>query len=140
MAVIYDCVLGDIRMGVAASGGGAAAEIVSGGSVGYIPVLSGGECYRFTQPLTSLGIGSITSSLEESDVLFTAGAVVSPPAEIRVRYRTGESYEWVDDDEGGHDEFIPEYSDFTLVSSGGGYFCAVGSRRMSRRRGSCPNP
>lgn len=130
MAVMYDVLLGDIRMAdnVSGRGGASATEIVSGGSVGRIPVLSGGVLYRFTDPLTALSIGAITSSVDESEILFTAGATVSPPTEIKLRYRTGENYDWIDDDEGGHDEVTPIFTDLSLTSSGAGYACTIGSR------------
>lgn len=106
-------------------GGGGQIEIVSSGSVGHIPVLSGGMCYRFTDPLVSLTIGSITSSLRETDILFTAGAVVSPPPEIKVKYRTGANWEW--DDEMEEEVENPVYSVVTLTSSGAGYAYTVPS-------------
>ena len=105
--------------------GGGMVEVVSGGNVGYIPVLSGGVCYRFTAPLVSLTVGSITSSLQESDILFVAGAVVSPPATVALKYQTGENYEWVDDEDGGHDEITQTYTSITLASSGTGYAYSV---------------
>ena len=93
----------------------------------YIPVLSGGICYRFTQPLTALRIGSVTSSLDETSILFTAGAVITPPVSINVGYRRTCYFEW--DDELWEYTQVDIVEDFPLVSSGGGYApCAVGSR------------
>ena len=100
-------------------------EVISGGSVAYIPVLSGGMVYHFTDPLIALSIGAVVSSLQETDILFTAGATVSPPTEIKVRYFVGEDYGWVDDEDGGHDETTPIYNSITLTSSGTGYAYAV---------------
>ena len=118
-----------VRVNAAAGSGGGAAqiEVVSGGSVGYIPVLSGGMCYRFTDPLVALSIGAVVSSLQETDILFTAGAAVSPPVSVTVNFAKGSSYEWVDDDDGGHDETTPIYGSITLTSSGTGYACIVPS-------------
>ena len=125
----FDWVLGEWleRDAAAGSGGGGAdmVEVVSGGSVGYIPVLSGGMCYRFTDPLVALSVGSITSSLDETDILFTAGAIVSPPVSVTVAFVKGSSYSWVDDDDGGHYETTPFYESITLASSGTGYAYAV---------------
>ena len=122
----FDWVLGEWRDGGGDAGaGGGLVEVVSGGSVGYIPVLSGGTCYRFTDPLTVLSIGAVASSLQESDILFVAGAVVSPPPEIKVKYQTGATWEY--DDEAGGDIEFPVYSAFTLTSSGAGYGYTVPS-------------
>ena len=64
-------------------------EVVSsGGSVGYIPALSGGKVYRFGQELTTLSIGSITDTPIEDTILFSAGGVVSPPA-VRAKKHPG---------------------------------------------------
>ena len=127
MSVFYDGVLGDIRIGTVASGnaGASVTEIVSGGSLGYIPVLSGGKCYRFTDPLLSLSIGSITSTLEEADVLFTAGATITPAPTVTVRYLIGEHGEYYEDEDvGGWEEAVPDHHDFVLSSTGsGGYVC-----------------
>ena len=101
-------------------------EVVSGGSVGYIPVVSGGMCYRFTDPLATLSVGSITSSLDETDILFTAGASVTPPVSVGIRYQVGEQYDY-DDDEG--DISVPVYSTLVLSGSGTGYVCNVPASR-----------
>ena len=118
-----------IASNVIASGGfmKLPAEVVSGGSVGYIPVLSGGMCYRFTDPLVALSVGSITSSLDETDILFTAGAVVSPPVSVTVSYQTGNDWGWDEDED--TDTSTPTYTNFVLVSSGNGYApCAIDLR------------
>ena len=131
MSSYFDPVLGEWRErddNAGGGGGGGQTEIVSGGSVGYIPVISGGMCYRFTEPLTVLSIGSITSSLKETDILFTAGAVVSLPASIAVKYQTGENYEWVDEEDGGYEEATQTYTSITLASSGTGYAYSVTSQ------------
>ena len=125
----FDWVLGEWleRDAAAGSGGGGAdmVEVVSGGSVGHIPVLSGGMCYRFTDPLVALSIGSVVSALQETDILFTAGAVISPPPSVAIKFLKGSSYDWVDDDDGGHDEDVPIYGSFTLTSSSTGYVYTV---------------
>ena len=102
-------------------------EIVSGGSIGYIPTLAGGRCYRFKDPLTVLSIGVIRSSLEETDILFTADATVSPPVSVTVSYQTGNEYGYNEETD---EEFsTPTYTNFALVSSGNDYApCAIGSR------------
>lgn len=104
-------------------GGGGSSSVVplqshiidSTSTSAYIPVLSGGMIYEYTQPLTVLSIGEIQSSIQETDILFTAGATVSPPASIKVKYPTGQLY----DGEG-----MPHgntYLEFEMVSSGNGY-------------------
>lgn len=125
----FDWVLGEWRDGGddTGAGGGGLVEVVSGGGVGYIPVLSGGTCYRFTDPLTVLSIGAVASSLQETDILFTAGAIVSPPATVMVKYQTGANYS--EDEETGDSSEDPTYTSITLASSGTGYAYSVTSQQ-----------
>ena len=121
MAATYDVLLGELRMvdNVSRADVAEMTELVSGGSTGYIPILSGGVCHRYTEPLTTLTIGRLTSSIEESDILFTAGATVSPPAEVKVFFPS-----FLTTDE----EVVNvwwEDSPLTLTSSGNGAYVCI---------------
>lgn len=108
-------------------GGGGSSSIVplpshiidSTSTSAYIPVLSGGMIYEYTQPLAVLSIGEIQSSIQETDILFTAGAIVSLPASVNIKCQTGEEYDW---NEVVGDIITPIYGhNFAMVSSGNGY-------------------
>lgn len=90
----------------------------------YIPVLSGGTCYKFTQPLLTLFVGRIDSSLREASILFSAGARQELPATIGVNFKMGEAFHY-DDDDTGEGMYTPVYHGITLVSSGAGYIYNV---------------
>ena len=95
-------------------GGDSAPEVVSsGGSVAYIPVLSGGKVYRYSEPLVTLSVGSIADTPVEDTILFSAGGVVSPPASMTVWFQS-RSY---DDEEGT----LVGSKAISLISSGGSY-------------------
>lgn len=64
--------------------GGVEREVITDSSTtsAYIPVLSGGVQYRYTQDLTSLDIAGVENSPLESEIIFTladGGTVTLPP-------------------------------------------------------------
>jgi|GEM_PF-2362164 len=70
-----------------ASGGFVKSAAVVSDSVtssAYIPVLSGGTCYKYGQPLTMLSIGAIADTPAEDVIIFSAGAVTTPPTSMDV--------------------------------------------------------
>ena len=50
----------------------------------YIPVLSGGVQYLYTQPLTTLNIDSAVNSPVVGGVVFSAGVGIQPPSDIKI--------------------------------------------------------
>lgn len=80
----------------------------------YIPVLSGGTCYRYDQPLTTLSIGSVADTPAEDTIIFSAGAVITPPVSMTV---------WVESNYFDHDQWVISVGskELKLVSSGGSY-------------------
>ena len=77
----------DIASAVVASGGYLKAPTVvtdTTATSAFIPVLSGGTQYRYTQELTTLSVGSVADVPVEDEIIFSAGAVVSPPVSVAI--------------------------------------------------------